>query len=104
MRVVVRESLVRRAESMDDAAFEFEDSAFTDAELMAVPNLDKVEMLGLWDTAVTDKGCRQLTRAQAHVEISIISNTLSDDVLQVQAQLPALRSLQIHRGPRIGDR
>jgi internalin A len=88
---------------MDETAVEFEGPSFTDAELKAVPNLDKVEMLALRDTAVTDKGCRELLRAHALVEVSIISDTLSDDVLQVLAQLPVLRSLQIHRGPRIGD-
>ena len=69
----------------------------------SLPNLDKVEMLALWDTAVTDEGCRELLRARALVEVSIISDKLTDETLQVLAQLPALRSLQIHRGPRIGD-
>jgi hypothetical protein len=90
-------------ELMDETALEFEGPAFTDAELKALPNLDLVEVLALRDTAVTDHGCRELLRARALVEVSIISDTLSDIVLQVLAQLPALRSLQIHRGPRIGD-
>ena len=82
---------------------EFEGPTFTDTELNALPNLDKVEGLALRDTAVTDKGCHELLRARALVEVSILSDTLSDEVLQVLAQLPALRSLLIHRGPRIGD-
>lgn len=88
---------------MDETALEFEGPSFTDADLKAVPNLDKVEMLSLLDTAVTDDGCRELLRARALVEISIISDKVSDNTLAVLAQLPALRSLQIHRGPRIGD-
>jgi Leucine Rich repeat len=88
---------------MDETALEFEGPAFTDAELKAQPNLDMVEMLAPRDTAVTDNGCRELLRAHSLVEVSIISDTLSDMVLQVLAQLPALRSLQIHHGPRIGD-
>ncbi len=88
---------------MDETALEFEGLAFTDAELKALPNLDKVEMLTLRDTAVTDNGCRELIRARALVEVAIISDTLSDELLQVLAHLPALRSLQIHRGPRISD-
>ena len=88
---------------MEETALEFEGPAFTDAELKALPNLDKVEMLALLNTAVTDNGCRELIRAHALVEVSIISDTLSDNVLLVLAQLPALRSLQIHRGPGISD-
>lgn len=88
---------------LDETTLEFDGPAFTDAALKAIPNLDKVEMLSLCDTAVTDKGFGELLRAQALVEVSIISDTLSDTVLQMLAQLPALRSLQIHRGPRIGD-
>jgi hypothetical protein len=91
------------AQPMDETALEFEGPAFTDAELKSLPNLDRVEMLALWDTAVTDNGCRELIRASALLEVSITSDTLSDDVLQVLAQLPALRSLRVHRGPRIGD-
>jgi hypothetical protein len=53
---------------------------------------------------VTDDGCRELLRARALVEFSILSDTVSDDLLRVLAQLPALRSLLIHRGPKIGDR
>lgn len=88
---------------MDETALEFEGPSFTDADLKALPNLDKVEMLSLLDTAVTDDGCRELLRARALVEIAIISDKVSDNTLGVLAQLPALRSLQIHRGPRIGD-
>jgi hypothetical protein len=88
---------------MDETALEFEGPAFTDAALEALPNLDKVEMLALWDTGITDKGFSELHRAHALVEVSITSDTLTDAVLQVLAQLPALRSLQIHHGPRIGD-
>jgi hypothetical protein len=88
---------------MNETALEFEGPSFTDAELRALPNFDKIEMLALWDTAVTDAGCRELLRARALVEVSIISDQVTGDVLQVLAQLPALRSLQIHRGPRIGD-
>jgi hypothetical protein len=88
---------------MDETALEFEGPSLTDAELRALPNLDKVEMLALWDTAVTDDGCRELLRARALVEVSIVSDKVSDHILQVLAQLPALRSLLIHRGPRIGD-
>jgi hypothetical protein len=88
---------------MDETALECEGPAFTDAALEAIPNLDTVGMLALWDTAVTDTGFGELLRAHALVEVSITSDTLSDAVLRVLAQLPALRSLQIHRGPRIGD-
>jgi hypothetical protein len=88
---------------MDETALEFEGPSFTDADLKALPNLDKVEMLTLLDTAVTDDGCRELLRARALVEIAIISEKVSDKALGVLAQLPGLRSLQIHRGPRIGD-
>jgi hypothetical protein len=88
---------------VDETALEFEGPAFTDAALKTIPNLDKLEMLALRDTAVTDTGFSELLRAQALVEVSIISDTLSDTVLQVLARLPGLRSLQIHRGPRIGD-
>lgn len=88
---------------MDETEFQFQGPAFGDAELMALPDLETVELLGLWDTAVTDRGFRELLRARALVEISIISDLLSGYVLQVLAQLPALRSLQIHRGPNIGD-
>src|ERR1043166_3995620 len=48
------------------------------ADLKAVPNLDKVEMLSLLDTAVTDDGCRELLRAHALVEISIVSDNGSE--------------------------
>jgi hypothetical protein len=89
---------------MDETTLEFEGPAFTNADLKAVPNLDEVERLTLWDTAVTDEGCRELTRARALVEVSIGSSALSDDVLQVLAELPALRSLQIHRCPKMSDR
>jgi internalin A len=88
---------------MDETALEFEGPSFTDADLKALPNLEKVEMLTLIDTGVTDDGCRELLRARALVEIAIISDKIADDALGVLAQLPALRSLQIHRGPRIGD-
>jgi hypothetical protein len=82
-----------RAEPMGDTALEFEGPAFTDAELQALPNLDKAASLTLWDTPVTDGGCRALLRARALVEITISSDTLSGNVLKVLAQLPALRSL-----------
>ena len=88
---------------MNETALEFEGPSFTDAELRALPNFDKIEMLALWDTAVTDAGCRELLRARALVEVSIISDKVTGALLQVLAQLPALRSLLIHRGPRIGD-
>jgi hypothetical protein len=89
--------------AMDETALEFKGPSFTDANLEALPNLEEVEMLALWDTAVTDAGCRELLRARALVETSIISEKVTDDTLRVLAQLPALRSLQIHRGPKIGD-
>jgi hypothetical protein len=88
---------------MDETALEFREPSFTDADLKALPNLDKVETLTLVDTAVTDDGCRELRRARALVEIAIISDKVSDNTLAVLAQLSALRSLQIHRGPKIGD-
>ena len=74
---------------MDETALEYEGPAFTDAALKAIPNLDKVEMLALWDTAVTDTGFGELLRAHALVEVSITSDTLSGAVLQVLARLPA---------------
>ena len=55
-------------------ALEFEGPSFTDAVLKALPNLDKIKMLALWDTAVTDAGCRELLRARSLVEVSIISD------------------------------
>jgi len=88
---------------MDETTLEFRDPSFTDADLKALPNLDKVESLTLVDTAVTDEGCCELLRARALVEIAIISDKISDNALGVLSLLPALRSLQIHRGPRIGD-
>src|SRR5688572_7918047 len=88
---------------MGETALEFEGPSFTDADLKVLPNLDRVEMLTLLDTAVTDDGYRELLRARALIEIAIISDKISDNALGVLAQLPALRSLQIHRGPRIGD-
>ena len=88
---------------MDETTLEFEGPSFTDVDLKALPNLDKVEILSLLDTAVTDDGCRELLRARALVEIAIISDKISDNALGILAQLPALGSLQIHRGPRIGD-
>jgi hypothetical protein len=90
-------------DEMDSTVLEFEGPSFTDADLKSIPNLDNIQMLNLWDTAVTDHGCRELLRARSLVEVSIASDTLSGDVLQVLSQLPALRSLQIHRGPKIGD-
>lgn len=89
---------------MDETALEFDEPTFNDAALRAISHLDRVEMLGLWNTAVTDRGFSELLRAQALEEISILSETLSDHVLRVLAQLPRLRSLQIHRGPRMGDK
>ena len=88
---------------MDETTLEFRGPSFTDADLKALPNLDKVETLTLVDTAVTDDGCRELLRARALVEIAIISDKVSDNTLAVLARLPVLRSLQIHRGPKIGD-
>ncbi len=88
---------------MDETALEFNRPSFTDADLAALPNLDRVETLALLGTGVTDEGFRELSRARALNEISIISDELSDVAIEVLAQLPALRSLQIHRGPRIGD-
>ncbi|MBA4190974.1 MAG: hypothetical protein C0467_23560 [Planctomycetaceae bacterium] len=88
---------------MDETRLEYEGPAFTDAALKAVPNLDKVETVALWDTAVTDSGFGELLRARALIEVSISSDTLSGTVLQLLAQLPALRSLQIHRCSRISD-
>jgi internalin A len=82
---------------------EFEGPQFTDTSLKAIPNLDEIEIISLIDTAVTDDGFGELLRAQSLVEISVISDTLSGYALQVLAQLPALQSLQIHRGPRIDD-
>lgn len=87
----------------DDTELEFEGKAFTDADLKAVPALDRVEMLDLFDTSVTDKGIVELARAESLEEIAISSDKLSSAALQVLARLPSLRSLQIHRGPRIGD-
>jgi internalin A len=82
---------------------EFEGQAFTDSSLRALPNLDQANMLVLWNTAVTDAGFRDLIRASALVEISISSEVITDQVFQVLAQISSLRSLQIHRGPRVGD-
>ena len=92
-----------RAVAMDETTLEFREPSFTDADLKALPNLEKVETLTLVDTAVTDEGCRELLRTRALVEIAIISDKVSDKAFGVLAQLPGLRSLQIHRGPRIGD-
>lgn len=88
---------------MAKTTLEFEGPSFTDADLRAIRRLDKVKSLGLWNTAVTDDGCRELARARALDEISILSDILSGRVLEILAQLPALRSLQIHHGPLIGD-
>lgn len=83
---------------------EFEGLVFSDTELRALPDLENVEMLVLRDTSVTDFGCRELLRARSLVEVSILSDIITDEVFQVMAQLPALRSLQIHRGPKVGDK
>jgi internalin A len=88
---------------MDETMLEFDGPKFTDASLRAIANLDKVEMLSLFDTEVTDDGFGELLRAESLVEIAVVSDTLSGYALQVLAQLPALRSLHIHRGPRIDD-
>lgn len=87
----------------DDTAYDFEGRKFTDAKLKAIRSIERVEMLTLWDTSVTDDGFAELERAQSLVEISISSNQLSSFVLEILSRLPSLRSLQIHRGPRIGD-
>src|SRR5262245_37241232 len=63
---------------MDEAELEFEGPSFTDAVLKALPNLEKVKMLTLQDTAVTADGCRELLRARALVEIAIIRDKISD--------------------------
>src|ERR1700677_3408662 len=89
--------------AMDNTELEFEGQTFTDASLRAVPGLEKAEMLVLRDTSVTDFGCRELLRARSLIEISILSDIITDEVFQVLAQLAALRSLQIHRGPKVGD-
>src|SRR5262245_2695872 len=68
---------------IDETSLEFEGPSFTDADLKALPNLDKVEMLTLGDTAVTDDGCRELLRARALVEIAIVSDKVSDKTLAV---------------------
>lgn len=86
-----------------DTALEFEGRKFTDAKLKAIRSLDRVEMLALWDTGVTDDGFAELERAKSLVEISIISSQLSSFALEVLSRSPSLRSLQIHGGPRIGD-
>lgn len=88
---------------MDESVLEFEGPSFTDADLKVLRHLDNVAMLTLLGTAVTDDGFRELLRARALVEIAIMSDKVSDNALGVLAQLPALRSLQIHRGPRVGD-
>jgi hypothetical protein len=88
---------------MDETMLAFAGPLFTDTSLRAIPNLDTIETLALLDTAVTDDGFGALLRAQALVEITVSSDILSGFALQVLAQLPALRSLQIHRGPRIDD-
>lgn len=88
---------------VDETTLEFREPSFGDADLKALANLENVEMLTLTDTAVTDEGCRELLRARALVEIAIISDKISDKTLAGLAKLPALRSLQIHRGPKIGD-
>jgi hypothetical protein len=88
---------------MDNTELEFEGLSFTDDSLRALPDLDQAEMLVLRGTAVTDVGCRELLRARALLEVSIISEMITDEVFQVLAQLPALRSLQVHHGPRVGD-
>lgn len=88
---------------MDETALEYEGPTFTDAALKAIPNLERVEVLALWDTAVTDVGIAELLRAHALVEVSITGDALSDDALRVFARLPALRSLQLHRCPGVGD-
>jgi internalin A len=87
----------------DERSLEFDGPSFTDASLKALPHLDKIEVLTLANTAVTDEGCRELLRARSLVEIAIISDEITDDTLAVLAQLPSLRSLQIHHGPKIGD-
>jgi hypothetical protein len=89
---------------MNDITLELEGPSITDAELRALPDLENAEMLVLRNTSVTDGGCRELLRARSLVEVSILSDIITDEVFQVLAQLPALRSLQIHRGPKVGDK
>lgn len=87
----------------DNAALELEGRAFTDANFKAIRSLDRVEMLALLDTSITDDGFAELQRARSLVHISITSNLLSSFALDVLSRLPSLRSLLVHRGPRIGD-
>ena len=87
----------------DSTELEFEGRGFTDADLKNIPALERVKLLGLWETSVTDDGIAELRRAESLGEISILSSHLSNFALQVLAELSPLRSLQIHRGPRIDD-
>jgi hypothetical protein len=82
---------------------EFRGHGFTDAKLRALPKLDRIRNIALWSTAVTDNGFRELLRAGALEEISISSDILSDSAFEVLAQLPALASVQVEHGPKIGD-
>lgn len=83
---------------------EFVGKRFTDRKLKRFSDLHRVEQLSLIETSVTDAGFEELRRAHSLKEIVILSDRLTDAALEVLSGLPALKSLQIHHGPKIGDR
>ena len=87
----------------DNAELELEGREVTDAKLKAIRSLDRVEILSLLDTSITDEGFAELTRAKSLAHISITSNLLSNFALDVLSRLPSLRSLLIGRCPHIDD-
>jgi internalin A len=82
---------------------EFKGKAFTDDRLKSIPGLVQLRRLSLWDTSVTDDGIAALACTESLVEISISSDRITGKSVQILSELPSLRSLLIHRGPRVGD-
>lgn len=76
---------------------------FADSDLRAVPEIETLQFLSLYDTSVTDAGIRHLQTARCLEEIHVTSDLLTDESLAVICELPKLVSLLISRAPRITD-
>jgi internalin A len=83
---------------------EFSGKRFTDTRLLSLKNLDRIEFLHLYDTAVTDAGIQALRVAMCLKEVHITSEYISDASMRVLSALPSIKSLLIAHGPRITDK